>query len=146
PNLRPDIQEVFKILQDIISESNAKPKLLDISQNMTNSQSKSEENLIQHEHFELITKWINQTSRKGITKFLPFKPKNNYDFKLLTRGSRDGFNPANFHDKCDNKGPILTILKIEDENNILDGYNSLNLESSKKKKCRKKNKSFIFNL
>ena len=29
---------------------------------------------------------------------------------LLFKGSRDGFKAENFHEKCDNKGPTLTLI------------------------------------
>ncbi|CAG8635657.1 12124_t:CDS:2, partial [Cetraspora pellucida] len=106
----------------------------------------SEEYLIKQVHFDHIFRWINQTSRKGFRKIFPSKSKNSHTFKLLIRGSRDGFTPASFHEKCDNKGPTLTILKIKGENSILGGYNPLDWKSPKEEKQCITNKSFIFNL
>jgi len=31
---------------------------------------------------------------------------------MLYRGSRDGFSAKEFHDKCDEKGPTLTLVKV----------------------------------
>ncbi|CAJ0849047.1 5330_t:CDS:2, partial [Entrophospora sp. SA101] len=38
-----------------------------------------------------------------------------FEFKLLLRGSENGFTPKVFHDLCDNKGPNVVILKIRYE-------------------------------
>ena len=48
--------------------------------------------------------------------------------KLLWRGSRDGFTPKAFHDRCDNKGATLTIIKSTN-NWIFGGYNPWNWTS-----------------
>ncbi|CAG8503388.1 8441_t:CDS:2 [Scutellospora calospora] len=107
--------------------------------------------LIRDEHFKLISKWINKTPPKSgiIRKILAKKKpkiKQNYDFKLLIRGSRDGFTAADFHDKCDNKGPTLIILKVKDENEILGGYNPFSWESPSEIKFYYTQKSFLCNL
>ena len=33
------------------------------------------------------------------------------EFKLLLRGSRDGFSSEIFHEKCDNKGRMIAIVQ-----------------------------------
>ena len=35
----------------------------------------------------------------------------NGESTLLFRGSQDGFRAKLFHNKCDNKGPTLTIIR-----------------------------------
>ena len=50
------------------------------------------------------------------------------DIELLYRGSRDGFEARNFHDKCDNQGPTLTIIKSSDDF-IFGGYTEINWDS-----------------
>ena len=42
--------------------------------------------------------------------------------ELIYRGTRDGMTSKNFHDKCDNKGPTITLYK--NEKCIFGGYNS----------------------
>jgi hypothetical protein len=41
---------------------------------------------------------------------------------LLYRGSRDGFGTKDFHLKCDNKSPTLTIIKAQGSGFIFGGY------------------------
>jgi len=43
---------------------------------------------------------------------------------LLYKTSVDGSDPKTFHEKCDNKGPTLTLVKLED-GHIFGGFNPL---------------------
>src|SRR5581483_4163456 len=60
---------------------------------------------------ELISKWIKRTS----------KLTSSFKFKLILRGSRDGFTADKFHKVCDNKSRTLTIIKVKGSNEILGG-------------------------
>jgi len=61
----------------------------------------------------------------------------------LFRASRDGNTVAAFHKKCDNKGATIAIVKVQNSEKIIGGYNPLFWESSN---CSWKstNDSFIF--
>jgi hypothetical protein len=49
-------------------------------------------------------------------------------FRLLWRGTRDGFGSSAFHDRCDGHGPTLTV--IQDTNgNVFGGFTDLAWES-----------------
>ncbi|GES93617.1 hypothetical protein GLOIN_2v1773702 [Rhizophagus clarus] len=48
-----------------------------------------------------------------------------YKFKLLIRGSRDGFTAKKFHTLCDNKPITVTFIKIKSAEEIIGGYNPL---------------------
>ena len=51
--------------------------------------------------------------------------KINYkEFKLIYRGSRDGWDAKDFHKNCDNKGSTVTIIHTN-TNNIFGGYTSI---------------------
>ena len=54
--------------------------------------------------------------------------KKKFQTELLYRGSKDGFTAASFHQKCDNKGPNISIIKSE-HGLIFGGYTSLSWES-----------------
>jgi hypothetical protein len=43
----------------------------------------------------------------------------NKQWTLLYRATEDGFDAADFHRKCDNKGATLTIIKTRDHPNVL---------------------------
>ena len=48
--------------------------------------------------------------------------------ELIFRGSRDGMTCIDFHKKCDNKGPTITLIKNE-KGNIFGGYASISWTS-----------------
>ncbi|UZO04967.1 uncharacterized protein OCT59_025328 [Rhizophagus irregularis] len=90
-----------------------------------------------------ISKWIDKTIINN-SKFdhlrelyLPYK------FKLLLRGSRDGFTPKKFHELCDDISNTVTFYKVKGENEIIGGYNPLKWMSTSGS-WHKTDESFIF--
>ncbi|EXX56543.1 hypothetical protein RirG_215220 [Rhizophagus irregularis DAOM 197198w] len=71
----------------------------------------------------LVSRWIDKkdtiNSNFSFTRefYLPYK------FKLLLRGSRDGFTPKKFHKLCDDKLCTVTFIKIKGTEEIIGGYN-----------------------
>ncbi|GBC10234.1 hypothetical protein RclHR1_09460007 [Rhizophagus clarus] len=96
----------------------------------------------------LISSWIDK--KKGIPYRLKDIP---FEFKLIYRASREGFNTEKFHECCDNKGPTVVIIKVQNSGEIIGGYNPLDwrsFNSTKKEpyidhECKTSN-SFIFSL
>src|SRR6266542_5010546 len=87
----------------------------------------------------IISRWIdNKVDKFSYVRglYLPYK------FKLLLRGSRDGFTPKKFHELCDNISRTVTFIKVKGTGEILGGYNPLMWESSDKSVETKD--SFIF--
>ncbi|RGB28379.1 hypothetical protein C1646_354542 [Rhizophagus diaphanus] len=88
----------------------------------------------------LISRWIDNDikSKFAFTRelYLP------YEFKLLLRGSRDGFTPKKFHRLCDNVLHTVTFIKIKETEEIIGGYNPLEWKSDIEH-CKTKD-SFIF--
>jgi hypothetical protein len=62
---------------------------------------------------------------------------------LLYRGSRDGFKCYDFHAKCDNQGPTLTIFKNEKDRRF-GGFTMQSWDSSGY--GRQDSKAFLFSL
>ncbi|PKK63294.1 BTB-domain-containing protein [Rhizophagus irregularis] len=97
-----------------------------------------------------ISKIINFDSLLLLSKIIEIAETNNcstntinlYNFKLLIRGSQNGFNYKTFHEFCDNKGPTITIAKIKGVDEFIGGYNPNNWGSSN----NWTKKSFIFSL
>ncbi|RIB27085.1 hypothetical protein C2G38_2063096, partial [Gigaspora rosea] len=79
--------------------------------------------IINLEHLVEISSWINRRSSNDITE-IP------YEFKLLLRGSRDGFDAIPFHKLCDNISGLIVVIKVENSNEILGGYNPLGWKST----------------
>ncbi|GBB88261.1 hypothetical protein RclHR1_01480026 [Rhizophagus clarus] len=99
--------------------------------------------LINDEQAMLISSWIQGNKENKISdKF----EKVHYEFQLLTRGSRDGFKRETFHAMCDNEGPTITIMKLQNETSILGGYNPINWNINKKGRWERTATSFIFSI
>ncbi|CAJ0840132.1 8423_t:CDS:2 [Entrophospora sp. SA101] len=127
-----------KILEIHLSQQDT--AISTLFQNLNNADFNS--NLITLKHLALISGWIiNDNNPNDI------KPHNiPFEFKLLVRGSRDGLGPKIFHEKCDLKGPTVTILRVHNSGEILGGYNPLNWETDDNGKFNQTKKSFIFSL
>ncbi|RIA94672.1 hypothetical protein C1645_864298 [Glomus cerebriforme] len=46
-----------------------------------------------------------------------------YEFRLLIRGSQDGFNYRLFSSKCVDKGPTIVVMRVSGSRQIIGGYN-----------------------
>jgi hypothetical protein len=70
----------------------------------------------------LISRWIDKMDIKSKFNFLRelYLP---YEFKLLLRGSRDGFTPCKFHKLCNNVPHTVTLIKLKETEEIIGGYN-----------------------
>ncbi|RIB10559.1 hypothetical protein C2G38_178546 [Gigaspora rosea] len=74
-------------------------------------------NVINEEHAAEIASWID---KKADTYSMTNNP---YEFKLLLRGSKDGFTRDSFWDLCDNQKHLVIVIKVKDSDKILGGYN-----------------------
>ncbi|CAG8802127.1 17466_t:CDS:2, partial [Racocetra persica] len=90
-------------------------------------------------HARLICGWIDGKNILG-----PTYVKAAYDFKLLVRGTHDGFDATTFHSRCDRKGPTVVVLKLEGVDEILGGYNAAYWRTGAV--YIQSDKSFIFSL
>ena len=67
-------------------------------------------------------------------------------FNLIYSATRDGSYPENFHRKCDNKGPTITLIKTND-NRKFGGYISKNRQYGNENEVSEKDKNaFIFTI
>ncbi|EXX67236.1 uncharacterized protein OCT59_027118 [Rhizophagus irregularis] len=78
--------------------------------------------IITIQHSELISKWIDRLENSD-------EIKDTYNFKLLLRGTRDGFATKKFHEICDNQSRTVTIIKVKHSEEILGGYNPIEWKS-----------------
>ncbi|CAB4438880.1 unnamed protein product [Rhizophagus irregularis] len=70
----------------------------------------------------LVSRWIDKidiNSKFSYTREFYLQ----YKFKLLLRGSRDGFTPRKFHKLCDDKLCTVTFIKVKGTEEIIGGYN-----------------------
>ena len=61
---------------------------------------------------------------------LPEFKKPSSKLELLYRGSAHGWRPIEFHSKCDNKGPTLSIIRTNN-GRICGGYTSISWTSER---------------
>ena len=75
------------------------------------------------------------------------EPKLNLEISklsLLYRATRDGFAASSFHQRCDNQGKTLTIIKAANTNYVFGGYASVSWDSSDS--FRQDRAAFLFSL
>ncbi|RIB01000.1 hypothetical protein C2G38_2051221, partial [Gigaspora rosea] len=96
--------------------------------------------IINDEHFAEISSWIDRCSSIYDVTKIPYK------FILLLRGSKDGFTRETFHQLCDNLPGTIVVIKVNNTNEILGGYNPLVWTSNNPDKYFATTDSFIFSL
>ncbi|RHZ73538.1 hypothetical protein Glove_230g212 [Diversispora epigaea] len=98
---------------------------------------------------ELFSNIINQEQAAEISTWIDNEPtsysltNNPYEYRLILRGSNDGFAPRNFWDICHGYSNTIVVVKIKGTNEIVGGFNPLAWDKTKVgdvKTCR----SFIF--
>ncbi|RHZ44696.1 hypothetical protein Glove_712g15 [Diversispora epigaea] len=71
-------------------------------------------------HAALLSSWIDRLGQKRyLYEEIPYR------FKLLVRGSRDGFDSNTFHERCNEKGKTIVIMKIHDTGEVIGGYSPI---------------------
>ncbi|EFA75352.1 hypothetical protein PPL_11429 [Heterostelium album PN500] len=73
----------------------------------------TQSDLITHDQFKIINGWLG----------------GELSYELIYKGTKDGFESANFHTKCNGKGATLTVVKSSD-GNVFGGYNSQSWNSN----------------
>ncbi|GBC27159.2 carbohydrate-binding module family 13 protein [Rhizophagus irregularis DAOM 181602=DAOM 197198] len=117
--LEPKIIKETTISESIDSKSDKlEPKIIKETTISEDIDSK----IITIQHAKLISKWIDKSE-------IADEAKNLYEFKLILRGSHDGFTPKEFHKICDNQFRTVTIIKVKGSNEILGGYNPIEWKS-----------------
>jgi hypothetical protein len=91
-------------------------------------------------HLVIFANWIDKKGENN--KYIKYTKTIPYKFNLLYRASRDGNTIKAFHDKCDNKGTTIIIIKISGSEQIIGGYNPFDWDLSSKYKNT--TDSFIF--
>ncbi|RIB18326.1 hypothetical protein C2G38_1357573 [Gigaspora rosea] len=98
--------------------------------------------VINEEHAAEIASWIDKN-------FTAYNVRNNpYEYKLLLRGSRDGFTRESFWKLCNMKANTVTVINVKGNDNIeriFGGYNPVEWDGSKRNYVSSKS-SFIFSL
>ncbi|RHZ60866.1 hypothetical protein Glove_350g178 [Diversispora epigaea] len=80
-------------------------------------------NIITNEHALEISSWIDK-------KETLYVENNPYEFQLLVRRSRDGFDVETIYNICDKVANTVIILKVKGTGEILGGYNLLEWDNN----------------
>ncbi|CAG8459673.1 14929_t:CDS:2, partial [Acaulospora colombiana] len=76
--------------------------------------------LIRPCHAALLSSWIDRLGQKRyLYEEIPYR------FQLLIRGTRDGFDSSTFHERCDDKGKTVVVMKIHDTGEIIGGFSPI---------------------
>ncbi|CAG8631864.1 1303_t:CDS:2 [Paraglomus brasilianum] len=135
PKLRADIKK-HHYVPDVEIESVILPPRIQVN--------KPDSVIINANHIVLLARWIGgQDDNPFSSDNLFLCRKVPYYFKLLLRGSRDGFDSDVFHALCDFQGATVVIIKTG-SGQIIGGYNPVNWKSSGEWIAT--TESFIFNL
>jgi len=131
-------QDLIHDLLEFHIVPNMQPKTNVAPSRKPNLKFKLDSTLIESNHIPLFASWIDKKDSSYYNnKKVP------YEFKLLYRSNRDGFNAVSFHNNCDNKGATIWIAKIQGSTQLIGGYNPLDWNGNN---CWKKTTdSFIFN-
>ncbi|RHZ70116.1 hypothetical protein Glove_275g10 [Diversispora epigaea] len=85
-------------------------------------------NVITDEHALELSSWID---RRETT----YTENNPYEFNLLVRGSRDGFDVKTIYNICDKVSNTVIVAKVKGTGEIIGGYNPLEIDKIEKKWC-----------
>ena len=127
------------IINNLNSNTNYEIKICSIYDNINSIWSESKK--IKTDKFDSIL--LNETNRceEFLNKILEWTGGKNME--LLYRGSRDGMSGDAFHNRCNNKGPTISLIKNEN-GYIFGGYASIDWTS--KGGYKSAPDSFIFTL
>ena len=104
---RADVEDIFKLTKSYLEKALS----INFESNILGNNINYKQNIIQ---------WLEKPNQEH---------KNIKDIKLLYRGSRDGFLAKTFHEKCNNKGETLVIIK-SNEDYIFGGYTEINWDNT----------------
>ncbi|CAG8749215.1 3261_t:CDS:1, partial [Acaulospora morrowiae] len=72
--------------------------------------------IITKKHEAVISNWIERDDAQV--------EENQFLFSLIYRGTRDGFDVDSFHEKVNGEGRAIAVIKIENSNTIVGGFNA----------------------
>ncbi|KAF0415737.1 BTB-domain-containing protein [Gigaspora margarita] len=101
--------------------------------------------IITHQQAALIACWIDRkqvTESTSLSEMVPIP----YYFRLLFRGSRDGYFAKTFHTQCDGQGATIVVVRVSKSDELIGGYNPIGWSSPRDVEWRGTRDSFIFSL
>ncbi|EXX54697.1 hypothetical protein RirG_232120 [Rhizophagus irregularis DAOM 197198w] len=100
--------------------------------------------IINYKDAAVLASWIDGKNKVNDRSVMYEFYNNPYNFKLLYRGSRDGFSYEMLKKHCYYKGPTIIVAKIEGKQELIGGYNPIYWSASKLAYFSQTKKGFIF--
>ncbi|KAG9296742.1 hypothetical protein G9A89_001374 [Geosiphon pyriformis] len=120
-HLRPFQQIIpVEIFEDIL-RCKLMPGSIPKNGSLLPSRGELQSTIINVAHVSLISSWIDR--REPLNYYTPVDSP--YKFITLVRGTRDGFNPRTFRERCNDQGSTVVILKIHGTGQLIGGYNPI---------------------
>jgi hypothetical protein len=125
--IQSKLNEINQVQVDLKATNEFEPNLTLLNQQSSSSLSSSFfgsiklNNYLNTDPFKSLILTRNQP--KELIRLCEFSP--NAKWSLLYRGTRDGFGAQDFHSKCDNKSPTLSIFKAHECSYIFGGFASV---------------------
>jgi len=102
-----DWEEV--LLKNVASEEEKSPEINNKAKTETKGKGTSSiSSLMTYEELEILLDWIDK--------------KRDFTLDLIYKGSEHGFSSSDFHKKCDNMGPTLTLIKSKKFEQVFGGF------------------------
>ena len=137
-NLEKENLDLKTKIKELIKENfDLKIKVKDFTKELNEYKTKNNNNVFFKDSVIL-------TSEQDREKMLNLLNKKIMNVELLYRGTRDGDNAKNFHEKCDNKGPTITLCK--EKNGIIFGGYTETAWDSRKDHVKSDRNAFIFSI
>ncbi|RHZ60520.1 hypothetical protein Glove_352g19 [Diversispora epigaea] len=114
------------ILPDRPIKSIILPPRLVLTQELPARVYESFSTIINEEHTAMISSWIDSRSRPNY-----FSKNYLYEFQLILRGSKDGFDPRTFWNICDGYANTIVVTKVKGTDEIIGGFNPLAWDKTK---------------
>ncbi|CAG8481420.1 4967_t:CDS:2 [Acaulospora colombiana] len=130
------------IMMNLISPDDPIESLILPARKSTNTpmlQRRIKSTILSDEHAAEISSWIDRNPITYPTSDIP------YEFQLILRGSRDGFDPQTFWNMSHGHAFTVIVVKVERTGEILGGYNPLTWDQTSNG-YKATDDSFIFSL
>jgi len=93
-----------------------------------------ESKIMDSQHCETLYEWVSQSQAKK------------FQLKMIYQATRDGFTANSFHEKCDDQGATISLIKSKDHGRIFGGYTTKSWRCNGRGRCVADSDAFVFSL
>jgi hypothetical protein len=129
------INQLLVEMKNVKKENSDLKKEINILKKQVDSLIFQSSNIVNFEDRNRIKEWIDEVNEKNRGK----------EIRLIYKATRDGDSASNYHDLCDNKSPLITLIKTK-KNRKFGHYTESKLVSKNKGSCSKDERAFLFSL